>query len=233
MKARYFTLLITFFFTQISFAGVDKVYSPLVEQGEVELEMRGLFVDDSDPSRDGAQKTKLGIGYGITPRIFIEGYLEFEKPPAGTYKLEAYEIEAKFQLSEQGRYFADFGLLSELEKIRGADEWEMKIGPLIQKPIGNWMATLNLLGETKFGGDASASGEWELLGRAQIRYLSSPRFEPGLEYYGDDGTQALGPAVYGRIDLSGSKIKWQAGWMFGFDAATADNTIRWQFEWEF
>jgi hypothetical protein len=171
--------------------------------------------------------------YGITSRIFIEGYLEFEKPANAGYELEAFEIEAKFQLSEQGEYFADFGLLTELEKVREADEWELKIGPLIQKPLGNWLATLNLLGETKFGSDVSASGKWEFLGRAQLKYLSSPRFEPGLEYYGDEGTQALGPAVYGRIDLSGSKILWQAGWMLGLDATTADNTIRWQFEWEF
>lgn len=233
MKQRHSILVTILFMAQPSFAGVDKVYSPLVELGEIELEMRGLLVEDRDASRDGAQKTKLGLGYGITSRIFIEGYLEFEKPANGGYELEAYEFEAKFQLSEQGQYFADFGLLTELEKVRQADEWEFKIGPLIQKPVGNWMGTLNLLGETKFGGDASERGEWELLGRAQLKYLSSPRFEPGLEYYGDEGTQALGPAVYGRIDLQRSKILWQAGWMIGLDSTTADNTIRWQFEWEF
>lgn len=91
----------------------------------------------------------------------------------------------------------------------------------------------NLFGETKFGSDVIESGKWELLGRAQLKYLSSPRFEPGIEYHVDEGTQALGPAVYGRIDLSGSKILWQAGWMFDLDDATADNTIRWQVEWEF
>lgn len=214
-------------------AGVDKVYSPLVELGELELEMRGNYVLDDDDDRNGAQKTKLAIGYGITSRIFIEGYLDFEKPGNGSYELEAYEVEAKFQLSEQGQYFVDLGLLTELEKVREADEWEFKVGPLFQKPFGNWMATANVLVETKFGSDVVEKNEWELLGRAQLRYLSSPRFEPGVEYYGDEGTQALGPAVYGLINFENSKVKWQAGWMIGLDSATDDHTIRWQFEWEF
>jgi hypothetical protein len=233
MNQRYFFLAGVLFLSQTAFGGIDKVYSPLVELHEIEIEMRGLYVADSDPSVDGAQKTKLGLGYGIASRVFVEGYLEFEKPAGGNYKLEAYELEAKFQLSEQGQYFADFGLLTEIEKVRNVDEWEFKVGPLIQKPVGNWMATLNLLGETKYGSDVSETGKWELLSRAQFRYLLSPHFEPGIEYYGDEGTQALGPAVYGRIDLSGSKILWQLGWMLGLDATTADNTIRWQFEWEF
>jgi hypothetical protein len=33
--------------------------------------------------------------------------------------------------------------------------------------------------------------------------------------------------------MSGSKILWQVGWMFGLDDTTADNIIRWQVEWEF
>lgn len=233
MKPRLLVLLVFLFMADPSFAGVDKVYSPLVELGEFELEMRGLIVVDSDASLDGAQKAKLGLGYGITSRIFIEGYVEFEKPADGSYELEAYEFEAKFQLSEQGQYFADFGLLTELERVRSADEWEFKIGPLIEKQMGTWLGTLNLFGETKFGSDVGSNGEWELLHRMQIRYLSSPRLEPGLEYYGDENTRAIGPTAYGRIDFRHAKILWQAGWMLGLDSGTADHTIRWQFEWEF
>lgn len=233
MKLRMISFAALAFTSALANAGVDKVYSPLVELGEVELEMRGIHVANDDDSRDGAQKTKIALGYGISSRIFLEGYLEFEKPADGSYELAAYEIEAKFQLTEQGQYFADFGFLTELEKVHGDDEWEVKVGPLVQKPFGNWMATANMLVETKFGSDVEEKGEWELLGRVQLKYLSSPRFEPGLEYYGDDGTQAIGPAAYGRIDLGNSKLKWEAGWLFGLDSKTADNTLRWQFEWEF
>lgn len=233
MSQRFLSLVALAMLSNLAHAGVDKVYSPTVELGEVELEMRGYYIADSDPALDGAQKTKIALGYGLTSRVFVEGYLQFQKAANGAYKLDGYELEGKFQLSEQGQYFADFGLLTEIEKTRGVDEWEFKIGPLIQKPFGNWMATINLLGETKFGADVAQSGEWEFLRRAQLKYLSSARFEPGVEYYGDDGTQAFGPAVYGKVNFSNSKLKWQAGWLVGLDSETADNTIRWQFEWEF
>ena len=233
MRLRIFVLALAMLAMHSARAGIDKVYDPLVELGEVELETRGLYASDADPWRDGAAKTKIGIGYGLTSRMFIEGYAELEKPAMGDYEVEAYELEAKFQLTEQGRYFADFGLLTELEKARQANEWEFKVGPLIQKPFGNWMGTVNLLGETKFGADAEHSGDWEFLGRARLKYLSSPRFEPGFEYYTDDETEALGPAAYGRIRLSDSEIRWEFGWLFGLDSATADNTLRWQMEWEF
>ncbi len=161
MKLQYFAAGTILLIANTAYAGVDKVYGPNVEPGEIELELRGHYIDDNDPSWDGAQKSKIGVGYGIAPRVFVEGYLVFEKGANADYALEALEIEAKFQLSEQGEYFADFGLLTELEKVRAVDEWEFKVGPLIQKPIGNWLATLNLLGETKFGSDVSGSGEWE------------------------------------------------------------------------
>lgn len=233
MKARIAIALSLSLVVTTANAGIDKVYSPTVELGEIEFEMRGIYVSDDDAARDGAQKTKVALGYGISSRIFIEAYLEFEKPANGDYQLSGYELEGKFQLSEQGQYFADFGFLTEIEKTRGADEWELKIGPLIQKPFGNFMGTINLLGETKFGADVAQDGEWEFLRRAQVKYLASPNLEPGVEYYGDDGTQAFGPALYGKLNLKNSKIKWQAGWLVGLDSATPDNTIRWQFEWEF
>lgn len=233
MKRRCMLLVTLALIAHTSHAGIDKVYGPTVEAGEIELEMRGIYAIDSNAARDGAQKSKIALGYGIRPRIFVEGYLLFEKPANGDYTLEAYELETKFQLTEQGHYFADFGLLTEFEKTRGKDAWEFKIGPLIQKPFGNWMGTVNLLGETKFGNAASNSGEWEFLGSAQLKYLLSPRFEPGLEFYTDDDTRALGPVMVGRVNFNRSRMKWELGWLLGLNSGTADNTVRWQFELEF
>ncbi len=233
MKRQYWLLATLAMTTQASFAGVDKIYGPNVDAREFELEMRGISSADSGSVFDGAMKSKIGLGYGISSRIFVEGYLQFEEPVNGDYRLEAYEIEAKFQLTEKGKYFADVGLLTELEKSRDNDEWEPKIGPLIQKPFGNWIGTVNLFGETKFGADTIERGKWELIGRAQLKYRLSETFEPGLEFYGDDGTRALGPVMYGHFRLDSAKIGWQLGWLVGLDSVTADNTIRWQFELEF
>ncbi|HER34982.1 MAG: hypothetical protein JXJ30_00585 [Halothiobacillaceae bacterium] len=207
-------------------AGVDKVYDPYVEKGEVELEARGVHGLDS-----GEYKTKVGIGYGVTSRWFVEGYLIGEKED-GDFEVEEAEIENKFQLSEQGQYWADFGLLVELEKAFDEDAWETKVGPLVQKQFGPVVATGNLLFEKKFGDDVAHS-EWETLGSAQLKYRLSPHLEPGIEYYGDEESHAVGPVLLGANPFGIEHVKWEAGLLFGLNDETEDHIFRWQLEYEF
>jgi len=210
----------------VAFAGVDKVYGPAVEQGELELEVRGVH------GLDGADdhKVKFGAGYGINDLIFLEGYLVAEKID-GSFKVEDAEIEAKFQLSEQGEYWADFGVLVELEKELDNDKWEFKAGPIIQKQLDNYIVTANILFEKQFGADKSET-ELETLGSMQVRYRLGENLEPALEYYTDEHTQALGPVLLGKAKLANSKLKWELGLLFGMNDTTNDSTLRWQFEWE-
>ena len=56
-----------------------KVYSPIVEGGELEIEMRGSYDFDHRSSKDGKQKQKYAVGYGVTDRWFTELYGEIEK----------------------------------------------------------------------------------------------------------------------------------------------------------
>jgi hypothetical protein len=213
-------------------AGVDKVYGPLVEQGEKEIEVRGTFVKDDDAARDGKRKEKYGLGYGVLEHVFVEGYLIFEDQPSEHYKLEAYELETKFQLSEQGQYFVDLGLLAELEKVHDVDLWEFKIGPILQKQFNAWVGTLNLFAERKFGRD-NEKNEFELLGAAQVRYRLKPTLEPAFEYYYDENTQTIGPALIGSFTMGNHKTQWEAGVQLGLDDDTPDVTFRWLVEYEF
>jgi len=56
-----------------------KVYSPIVEGGELEFEVRGSYDFDDRASKDGKQKYKYAVGYGVTDRWFTELYGEIEK----------------------------------------------------------------------------------------------------------------------------------------------------------
>lgn len=207
-------------------AGVDKVYSPNVELGEVELELRGIHGLEGDTS-----EIKFGGGYGVTDNWFIEGYLIGEKED-GDFEVEEAEIESKFQLSEQGEYWADFGMLVELEKKFDADLWEVKAGPIVQKSFGRFVATANVLFEKQLGGDKTES-EVETLGSFQLKYRMNPEFEPGVEYYVDEHTQAFGPVIFGEKRLKDSKIGWELGVLAGLNDTTDDTIVRWQLEWEF
>ena len=208
-------------------AGIDKVYGPQVEMGELELEMRGVHgLESSD-----AHEVKLGLGYGVNQTWFIEGYLIGEKED-GSFEIEEAEIESKFQLSEAGEYWADFGALVELEKQLEYDAWELKAGPIVQKRFGKYVATANVFLEKQFG-DEKTEDELEALGSFQVKYRMGPSLEPAVEYYADEHTQALGPVLLGNNQFGNSKMKWELGVMFGLNDETEDATLRWQTEFEF
>lgn len=215
------------------YAGVDKIYGSTVEQGEFEVEMRGIHVVDDD-FIEGASASLIGVGYGVNAKWFVEGYAEVEDLPGEDPEIEAYELENRFQLTEQGQYFADFGLLVEVEKVRELDIIELKGGPLIQKDFGNWTGKANLLVERQFGDDKTED-EWEFIGRAQLKYRLSSAFEPGIEYHTDENTNAVGLVGMGAIGqgAAGTKVKWLLGAYAGLDDDTPDTQVRWELEFEF
>lgn len=213
-------------------ADIDKVYGTTVEQGELEVELRGVHVIDDDFGREGDSTMKIGVGYGAGARWFVEGYLEVEDTRGENPEIEAYELENRFQLTEQGEYFADFGLLVEVEKVRELDIIELKGGPLIQKDFGNWTGKANLLVERQFGDDKTED-EWEFFGRAQLKYRLSPAFEPGIEYHGDEYTHAVGLVGMGLIGSGRGRVMWLLGAYAGLDDDTPDTQVRWELEFEF
>ena len=59
-----------------------------------------------------------------------------ERDSQENFGLQAYEIEARWMLTEQGQYWADWGMLFELEKQHQIDNWEAKVGVLAEKEFG-------------------------------------------------------------------------------------------------
>ena len=211
-----------------AYAGVDKIYDPYVYQGELEIEVRGVHQFDDD----NKHKIKLGVGYGVNAAWFVEGYAIFEQETGNSAKAEAVELENKFQLTEQGQYWVDIGLLTELEKVLDEEVWEFKIGPLFQKQIKDWVVTANFFMEKKFGSD-NTEGEVELLGAAQLKYRLSESLEPAVEYYGDEETHAIGPVLLGKHRWGKTPVKWELGVLKGLNEDTSDINFRWLLELEF
>jgi len=228
MKIIHYGVVCAIFMAGAAQAGVDKVYDPYVYQGELEIEARGIHkFDDEDE-----HKVKLGVGYGVTSFWFIEGYAIFEQESGESGDIEALELENKFQLTEQGQYWIDIGVLTELEKVVDEDVWEFKAGPLFQKQIKDWVFTGNFLMEKKFGSDNTEDGV-ELLGAAQLKYRLSQSLEPAVEYYGDKETHAIGPVLLGKNHLGKTPVKWELGVLKGLNDDTADINFRWLLELEF
>lgn len=225
-KRLYFTLGFGLFplFAGADDLAVDKVYHPYVQPLEKEVEWRMV-------AADGDHLQRLGIGRSLNDRVFVEGYL-LAAEEGDTFRLEGYELETRLQLTEQGEYAIDWGLLVELEKAHQENEWELASAILMEKQWGRWSGAANLWLEYEWGDDIK--DEFETAVALQGRYRLSPQFEPAIEFYGGENTRALGPVAMGDVRFGGGKkLHWETGVLFGLSKKTPDAVLRLLAEYEF
>lgn len=230
----------------LAFAGVahaapdDYVATPAVEYGEREIELRVGAATPTDGERHSA--ASLAFGYGVTPWWFTEVYGKWHR--SGTTSFDAFEWENRFQLTEPGQYFADLGLLVEIERPRErAEGYELRLGPLLQKDFGPVQANLNVLLERHYR--ATEPAATDLGYQWQLRYRWRPAFDFGAQGFGDVGPwndwasaheqqHVAGPAIFGKFGLGGRQVlKYDAALLFKVSSAAPAQTLRAQIEYEF
>ncbi|MGB5722233.1 MAG: hypothetical protein WBM34_16200, partial [Woeseiaceae bacterium] len=101
---------------------VGKIYDPYVQPLEQELEWRAL--NQADDRVADLQKHSLGVGRSISDRWAFEVYAIAQKGSGESLSFDSYELELKWQLTEQGEYAVDWGLLFELEREVENNTWE-------------------------------------------------------------------------------------------------------------
>ena len=206
-------------------SAVDKVYHPYVQPLEREIEWRVISADDEIVHR-------LGIGKSFSDRLFIEMYLIGVDQKHRGFDIEAYELEVKWQLTEQGEYAADWGVIVELEKVKSLDAWELAAGLLVEKEWGRWIGTANFWGIYEWG--EQQDDELESVLSLQARYRYSRFLEPAIEFYSGEKTRGLGPVLMGDVRFGrGKKLHWEVGSIIGLDSKTPDTTWRFLTEFEF
>jgi hypothetical protein len=211
---------------------VDKVYHPYVDALEREFEYRLLLPAKQDDFTVPAQLHRVSIGTALGSAVFTELNLIGEKERGGGFAIEAWELETKWQLTEQGEYAADFGLLFEYEMERHGRGQEAVLGLLTEKEWGLWSGAANLKLINEWGG--TKGSEYETAFNVQLRRRGAPLFEPGVEFYAGQGTRAAGPVLQGTV-ITGVRrsLHWEAGIMFALDKASSPSTWRFLFEYEF
>ena len=209
-----------------------EVYSPIVEQGEKELELTTDYVTDSSSDDNHEVTHYLEAGYGIGPRWGSELLVEFEKPRGEGTDAESVEWENVFQLSEQGEHFVDYGLFLELAKaLEDESPDEVAGGLLLQKEFGSVVSIINLIAAKQVGDNAEDELEGEYSG--QLRWRLDPRLEPTLEVYNKEEGTKVGTLLHGKFHLEKrSKLGYSIGMMWGADNDTP-NTLRGSIEYEF
>lgn len=216
------------------------VYSPYVEEGIAEIELKNRYDLDDRASEDNFRQHILELAYGVSSWWSVEIEGEWEKDPGDGYHYEATEVYNNFQLTDVGEYWLDAGLqVKYVFKHPAGSADRLKIYALLAKQYTQFthVANIGIEQETtnNYNRNPKADAKW------MTRYLYTPILNPGFEYYGEYGEisdpsdydaqkHRLGPVIYGAL---GRGFKYELGWLFGLSKATEDHAVKFNIEYEF
>ena len=212
-------------------AEIGRVYHPYVEPLEREIELRANVIDDSSHDRHKDQKYWLAYGYSPLERWFLEAYVIARKDNGESLDVSGFELEALWQLTEQGEYWADWGMLFGIERETSDNAWEYAVAGLVEKELGPTSLTTNL--HLIYESGSGIDNEFETYLAMQWRWRFREYLEPAIEYYKGDELNALGPVALGMARFGLQKLRWEIGSVFGIDSKTPDLTWRMLLEYEF
>lgn len=215
---------------------VDKVYHPYVNALEWEFESQ-TFARERDTLTGETDDLlqKLGLAHALEDWIKVEAYLlASDDPISDELEWLGFELEALMQLSEQGEYTFDYGLLVEVERDWQANNNEISVTGLVEREFGKVSLTLNPglvyeWGETK-------QQEFETKLNGLLRYRYQPYLEPGIEIHLGQNDKMVGPSMGGQFRLAGDRgrsLSYNVGAFFPLDATSAEHTFRLLLEYEF
>ena len=208
---------------------VDKVYHPYVLPFEREFEWRLTSRQNDDGN---VLMQRFSFGHALSEFMILETYLVGARDENEDFGLESYEVELRWMMTEQGRYWADWATLFELEKQHNTDDWEVKAGILTEKEFGQFSLTTNVSLVYEWG--QTVENEWESEFKAKFRYRWLPEIQPGVEVYVAEDFIGVGPAFMGikRYDRQ-KQLKWELGFIAGLNGDSKDHTLRMSLEYEF
>lgn len=218
-----------------------KVYSPIVEQEEVELEYLLDYSLDNSPVANGSARHQFELAYGITDRWMSAIVADYRKRPGQRFTYQGVKWENVLQLFEQGERWLDAGLYGEYiipqKSLNKPDVIELKV--LLEKEAGRLLHTLNMVLKRELGAIATNSTTAGYAWRSRWRWTR--KIEPAIELYGSLGeigntaplsqqTHLIGPVLQGK--LAGG-IEYEIGYLFGLTAASERGAIKFLLGYEF
>ena len=207
----------------------NKISSPDVTQGQVELEYRAGYDIDDSASRDDQQGHKFVANYGITDRWRTEVKASFageRSDMQGTYlewsnRWQVFKAdEAWMRLSVQENY--KFSLQSDEPDV-------LEVTLLAAKDIGKFAHVINVSLDGEIGSNNSGGTGFDV--NWKTKYKWKPEIEPGIEIYGDfgkitrDDTQKylFGPVISGKLP---GNVKYDTGILLGLNDDTVDTRLK-------
>jgi len=210
---------------------VDKIYAPYVNALEKELEYRISRAQGGLQAPNGIIIQRLGFGAAISDTLALEAYV-IGRGDDDASSFSGYELEARWQLTEQGEYPVDWGVIIEYENSSDSDVEELATKLIALREWGSYIFTGNA--GLIYENSEATGAEFETSLSVQARYRYKPFLEPALEFYAAEGYRGIGPALVGMTRLSTTdSIRWELGSVIGLNESSADYTLRLMLEYEF
>lgn len=220
-----------------------KVYSPYVEQGIFELETRGHRTVDPSPEKNNQQTNLVELGYGVNSWWHTGFYGVMSKEPQSHFEYGG-RWENIFQLTEQGKYWADFGVYLEYERNAPTQPGEIETKLLIQKnDVGPFVAIANIIFNREIGHGAGKGLGFEYALGGYYPWRRDIQF--GIEAFGAPGRligfdslsaqqHQLGPVISGKFNIPGipGALLYNVGYLFGVTPGTPKGTAKAILEYE-
>jgi hypothetical protein len=226
--------------TPSSAFGKKIVYSPIVEEAEIELEYYLDVARDRDPAVDGTLNHEIELEYGATDRWKTSIYYVARNRPGKGFTSEKIKWANIYQLFEQGERWLDAGLYLEYHvSLQRGNPNALEFKLLLEKEFGRLVHTFNPILKREMGGSTKNSTLVEYAWRTRYRYI--PQMEFGVEAFGTLGEIAhinspsnqehmAGPVVYGKL---AGFLEYQIGYLIGLTGKTPDGTLKLQVSYEF
>ncbi|MBN1272245.1 MAG: hypothetical protein JXB26_08230 [Candidatus Aminicenantes bacterium] len=252
-KGVFLGLLFFYFLSQPAWPQFYKVYGyKTPEKNETEVVLWNTYIAQSNLSssffgeavnRKGLWAHSFEIEYGVTDRLTVALYVDFEDPPGKSLKY--YRTRAvffRYRFAEKGKYFFDPAVYVEYYIPRRSymDDEELEIRFILEKDIGNFRIDLNPMFEKKMSGSEIDEG-LEFNYAVGLTFIKFQTVQPGIEFHGKMGElSGLNPAgeqrhvVFPTLDFRfGHGLHWHMGAGFGLTDSTDGFIIKSIFSYEF
>jgi len=222
-------------------AEAKKVYSPIVEEGEVEVEYYLDYAIDNDPTKNTNARHQFELEWGVTDRWKTAIYGDFRKRPKQGFAYQGLKWENIYQLFEQGEYWLDAAAYIEYiipkNSLNKPDAVEFKL--LLEKEVGRSVHTSNLIFKQEIGSNANNNTSVAYSWRSKWRRARS--WEPAIEIYGSLGelsntkplakqSHQIGPVFMGKLR---NGFNYEVGYLFGLTSASDLGAIKLVLGYEF
>ncbi|MBI1823940.1 MAG: hypothetical protein HYR80_07515 [Nitrospirae bacterium] len=200
-----------------------KVYpSQTAPEGEVESSFWNNYTSsNSQPysfkgnpvSKSDLMEYSLELEYGVTDRLTIEGYWDFEQPKGESFQyVGAKAVLARYHIFQEDERFWDTSIYLEYslpnEAYNPSEELEARL--LLEKAVDRWSVRLNPILSKPVSGP-EVSGGIELAYAAGIYWRMFHTFVPDLEFFGEFGELKNSPKHIHYL-FPGFSVNFGTGW---------------------